>query len=237
METAYIDLNLESEWQHPDNSGWLNVFNHWAWSGMFRVTWAVSAATYGARFRAFCERRLNLQLGDVLVKQVVPSDSGARSLAGSGLNPHEEDQLNELGALDDDTMTVYRLELHVTHPIAKEGEDPLMQFGFGYAVVKGSQLFMYRVQDHLRGMGLGRSGLVALVKKRSEDLIEKRSEELAKGRDAAPVDKRDAALGVGLLTVESLLTKLDKLGEHTDRAKLADFRAMVVSVNEEWIDT
>ena len=60
MESVYVALNLDTDWRHPDNSGWLNVFNHWAWSGMFRVTWAVSAATYGGRFRAFCEQRLNL---------------------------------------------------------------------------------------------------------------------------------------------------------------------------------
>jgi hypothetical protein len=212
MESAYLDLNLETEWQHPDNSGWLNVFNHWAWSGMFRVTWAVSAATYGGRFRGFCERRLNLGLGFVQAEQVLPAKDGARSLDGSGLNRHEQRQVSQLGALADHDVTVYRLELHVRHPIAEDKADTLMQFGFGYAVLKGKDLVMYRVQDHLRGMGLGRKGLVALVNRRS------------------------APLGTDRLTVEALLTLLGDFGEHTDRAKLADFRAMVVSVNEEWDD-
>jgi hypothetical protein len=212
MESAYLDLNLETEWQHPDNSGWLNVFNHWAWSGMFRVTWAVSAATYGGRFRAFCERRLNLGFGVVHVEQVLPK-AGGRSLEGSGLNRHEQRHVTQLGAVDDRDTTVYRLELQVRHPIADDDVAPLVQFGFGYAVVKGNDLVMYRVQDHLRGMGLGRSGLVALVKRR-----------------AAP-------LGLARLRVEDLLVFLAGFREHTDRAKLADFRAMVVSVNEEWDDT
>jgi hypothetical protein len=212
MESAYLDLNLETDWQHPDNSGWLNVFHHWAWSGMFRVTWAVSAATYGGRFRAFCERRLNLKLGEVNVTQVLPNEAGDRSFAGSGLNSHEQRQIEKLGALTDHVMTVHRLELHVRHPIAEAGAKPLIQFGFGYALLKGDDLVMYRVQDHLRGMGLGRKGLVALV------------------------EARKAPIGLELLDVERLLGFLKDFLEHTDRAKLADFRAMVVSVNEEWDD-
>ena len=52
----------------------------------------------------------------------------------------------------------------------------------------------------------------------------------------ALVNRRSAPLGPDRLTVEALLTLLGDFGEHTDRAKLADFRAMVVSVNEEWDD-
>ncbi len=211
MEIAYLDLNLETEWQHPDNSGWLNVFNHWAWSGMFRVTWAVSAATYGGRFRAFCERRLKLALGVVHVKQVLPKKGSHRDFEKHRLNPHEQSQVDKLGELIAGDLTVYRLELHVQHPIDATG-DPLMQFGFGYAVLHGTDLVMYRVQDHLRGMGLGREGLVALVK------------------------EIKVVLGLEGLAVDSALRRLADIGEQTDRAKLADFRAMVVSVNEEWDD-
>jgi hypothetical protein len=65
MENAYVDLQLEEEYDHPDNRGWLNFFRHWSWAPMFRVTWAVSASGYGARFQSFCERHLELQLGGV----------------------------------------------------------------------------------------------------------------------------------------------------------------------------
>ncbi len=162
MESSYIALNLETDWQHPDNSGWLNVFNHWAWSGMFRATWAVSAATYGGRFRAFCEQRLNLTLGDVRAKALpsgTPSDS---TFAAAGLNAHEQHQIADPYVRGDngDDLTVYRLELLVRHPLVDETQPPLMTFGFGYAVMRGDELVMYRVQDHLRGMGLGRRGLV-----------------------------------------------------------------------------
>jgi hypothetical protein len=69
---------------------------------------------------------------------------------------------------------------------------------------------MYRVQDHLRGMGLGRRGLVSLVAQRN-------------GR----------RLVLGPADFDALLEFFARFKEQTDRAKLADFRAMVGSVNEE----
>jgi hypothetical protein len=76
--------------------------------------------------------------------------------------------------------------------------------------MRGDELVMYRVQDHLRGMGLGRRGLVALVAENS-------GRKLVLGADDG----------------EGLLGFFARFNEQTDRAKLADFRAMVVSVNEE----
>ncbi|HEY3516776.1 MAG TPA: hypothetical protein VGL98_06975, partial [Gammaproteobacteria bacterium] len=208
MESAYVALSLETDWQHPDNSGWLNVFNHWAWSGMFRVTWAVSAATYGGRFRAFCEQRLHLTLGDVQVKKVPSSPPTQAELAAGGLNEHEQHQVLDPDVGGGKRVAVYRLELSVRHPLKRE--PALMTFGFGYAVMRGDELVMYRVQDHLRGMGLGRRGLVALV---------------AENEGRKLVLRPDDG--------ERLLGFFARFNEQTDRAKLADFRAMVVSVNEE----
>lgn len=216
MESVYVDLHLDTEWQHPDNSGWLNVFNHWAWSGMFRVTWAVAAATYGNRFRAFCEQRLNLKLGVVEAAEV-KGPPGEAAFEQSGLNAHEQRQIEALHAFVKTLappltgeLTVYRLELHVRHPIVDARHKPLRTFGFGYAVLRGDDLVLYRVQDHLRGMGLGREGLAALVE--------------ARGR------KR---LVTGAVSDEQLLEFFEPFKEQTDRRKLADFRAMVASVNEE----
>jgi hypothetical protein len=67
MEDVYHDLHLEQEYSHPDNRGWINLFKHWSWSRMFRVTWTVSAANSGARFQSFCDRVLNLRVGEIKV--------------------------------------------------------------------------------------------------------------------------------------------------------------------------
>jgi hypothetical protein len=59
-------------------------------------------------------------------------------------------------------------------------------------------------------MGLGRKGLEELVK------------------------TRRAKLGLTGLTVDHVRDFLSKFHEQTGPGQLADFRAMVVSVNEEW---
>ena len=65
MENVYLDLDLERELDHPDNRGWINLFRHWTWAGMFRVTWSIVAATFGARFQSFCKRHLDCRVQDI----------------------------------------------------------------------------------------------------------------------------------------------------------------------------
>ena len=213
METVYIDLELETDWDHPDNSGWVNLFNHWAWSGMFRVTWAVSAATYGRRFRTFCERRLNLDLGNVVVDAAIDTTMAAAKtqLDNSGLNLHERQMVADLPLPADTQISIHRLELRVRNPIRPESKE-LIKFGFGFAVVVGAELAMYRVQDHLRGLGLGRKGLQALVQARH-----------------TPLDIRN-------YPKQAIQEFLAHFNENADLGKIADFRAMVLSVNEEWTE-
>ena len=63
MESVYLDLKLEEEYDHPDNRGWMNFFKHWSWAPIFRVAYTISASNYGARFQSFCERQLDLKIG------------------------------------------------------------------------------------------------------------------------------------------------------------------------------
>jgi hypothetical protein len=72
FEAVYVDLHLEQEFDHPDNRGWMNFFRHWSSAPMFRVTWAIGAGNYGARFRSFCARHLNLTLGRCDLKILKP---------------------------------------------------------------------------------------------------------------------------------------------------------------------
>jgi hypothetical protein len=154
---------------------------------------------------------LNLTLGEVEAKEVLSGAPTKSALAAAGLNGHEQHQIADAYVSGGEDVVVYRLELLVRHPIKKD--PPLMTFGVGYAVMRGDELVMYRVQDHLRGMGLGRRGLVALVDTRGGRVLE-----------------------LGSRDVEGLLGFFARFNEQTDRAKLADFRAMVVSVNEEKAD-
>ncbi|HLH44394.1 MAG TPA: patatin-like phospholipase family protein [Bryobacteraceae bacterium] len=60
MENVYLDLNLETQWEHPDNEGWRVLFTRWAQSPIVQQAYRLSGDTYGSRFRRFCEARLKL---------------------------------------------------------------------------------------------------------------------------------------------------------------------------------
>jgi hypothetical protein len=64
MENAYLDLNLEAKWEHPDNEGWRVLFTRWAKADVVREAYRVSGDTYGSRFRYFCETHLELPKGN-----------------------------------------------------------------------------------------------------------------------------------------------------------------------------
>jgi hypothetical protein len=63
MENVYLDLNLETKWEHPDNQGWQVLFKRWTKADFVREAYRVSGDTYGSRFRYFCETQLELPRG------------------------------------------------------------------------------------------------------------------------------------------------------------------------------
>lgn len=201
MENVYVDLRLEEEHTHPDNRGWMNLFRHWSWSGMFRVTWAICVATYGARFQQFCRRHLSLESGTLRLAQSihVGADNWENSInflelehvrriivGHYGLEKTDngestEDPADVLAALDKEQLAalanawignsgrgklvVQPLEMHVSDPFGIQ-ED--FVFPVGFALLHKPEhkmphgLVYYRIQDHLRRMGLGRKGLSKL---------------------------------------------------------------------------
>jgi len=70
MEDAYSLLELERNYQHPDAHGWMNLFRHWSWNPAFRLVYAITACTFGSRFQAFCERHMDLKVGEIEVVEV-----------------------------------------------------------------------------------------------------------------------------------------------------------------------
>jgi hypothetical protein len=60
MENVFLDLQLDNTWDHPDNSGWADMFKRWSASATFQSVWTESKMIYGIRFRLFCQRFLGL---------------------------------------------------------------------------------------------------------------------------------------------------------------------------------
>lgn len=173
MEDCYLDLALDSEYDHPDNRGWMNLFKHWSWSGMMRATWSVTAATFGARFQVFCKRRLGLEVGSLVVQEErlerTRVDETLRSLAADGrLNSLERGLVAELAERNPDVDRLLLLRLAVRDPAGEATRDDVadFRFTFGFALVRDAGLLYFRIQDHLRKMGLARRSLRHLVRER-----------------------------------------------------------------------
>lgn len=60
MENIYLDLDLEANADHPHCAGWIQIFQSWAETDLFRRAWDRYAWTYGRNFRRFCYRRFGL---------------------------------------------------------------------------------------------------------------------------------------------------------------------------------
>ncbi len=150
MEDAYVDLNLDQDWDHPDNRGWMNLFKHWSWSGMFRLAWAVGRSTYGARFQSFCEYHLELGGDPVEPRAMTMADALRQS---SGFNWHERDDL--LPTLPAD-LRIHQLNLTVS------GVQPKVVLTVGFVAERDGVLQDIRIQDHLRRMGLGSMAIARL---------------------------------------------------------------------------
>jgi Patatin-like phospholipase len=173
MENVFLDLNLDLEHEHPDNQGWMNLFQCWSESGMFRVTWAIASSIYGARFRDFCRRRLHLDRGVVEKGDSIPIEVGdndrvrfvdtLRARTDGVFGPAEALALKELvqaKQLLKKSMVIYPLVLSVKEP----GGKGAVSGGIGFAVVDDSNQLIYLwIQEHLRSTGLARESLACLI--------------------------------------------------------------------------
>lgn len=169
MESVYVDLRLEENHDHPDNRGWMNFFRHWSWAGMFRVTWAITASTYGARFQNFCKRRLDLDIGEIGVGKPTAFAAGVaeqvaeleRLESALVLNFYEKTLIEQIVRMDGDGPERYLYPLEITVSIPELPDR--ISFPFGFAWVRNGALRFFRIQDHLRSMGLGRRALEAFI--------------------------------------------------------------------------
>ncbi len=162
MENVYLELELETQCDHPDNRGWMNLFRHWAWCNMFRVTWAMSAATYGIRFQSFCKRHLGLALGDVEVQDIRESGTvGALNFLEENLVSQLVEQHKDLRR---DELQVDRVDVVVSNPQdARKSIRLPVGLAVTIATATGIELVFFRIQDHLRRMGLARAALRKLI--------------------------------------------------------------------------
>ena len=58
MEDVYLDLDLddESQYEHPNNAGWVTLFKRWKAGPTFTEVWNAVGGTYGSPFQRFYQR-------------------------------------------------------------------------------------------------------------------------------------------------------------------------------------
>lgn len=167
MENVYLDSDLESNESSPDLRGWMNLFRHWTWSYMFRVTWALTSPTYGARFQIFCERVFRL-------RPFAPKAGGDRGSAAIALRliegPEAAKMLNPVERrivelIENTAPGRLRLYVQALEPAPPIERVPTRSIPTGLALCDGDALVYLRIQDHLRQTGLGGALLDMLVER------------------------------------------------------------------------
>jgi hypothetical protein len=186
MEDVFLDFDLDQYNDHIDNRGWMNLFQHWAWSGMLCATWAMTGSMFDPRFQRFCRSYLDLRPGVPGVPTAaavqLPSGGAWRAMDAeamkaakanwqevAGLNFWEVELVGKfLRATGYGQLRLYPIVVTVKSPRRSDG-NPLM-FNVGYLIgdlirANGGPRFSLnymRIQNHLRKMGLARDSLEAL---------------------------------------------------------------------------
>ena len=126
---------------------------------MFRATYSITAATLNERFQRFCQRRLQLDLGAV---ELVFARIGERSLAELNFVERRliSEELAKTRQAEVAQLELVRFDLVIAHP--GEAKSALLRFHFGFALLAGTRLLGFRIQDHLRRMGLARRAMTRL---------------------------------------------------------------------------
>lgn len=243
MEGVYHDLGLEHAWDHPDNRGWLNAFRHWSWSPMFRIAWIVGAPTFGARFVAFCQQRLELPRLDN------DAEDRQRVLRVVDLSPAEGvgwqaqcDQLLAKGAIN-----------HVEHsillsdPMLKGKGAPTQLFALrlkwsavlagtdaripdttlGVAALADGRLRLLRIQDHVRRLGLASEFMRLLINRREVETVDIRGGYYGLGGVCR--NRRALQIQHWLESVLALALKRQRARNDAARARRAAHRARMAA--------
>ncbi|HEY6508581.1 MAG TPA: patatin-like phospholipase family protein [Vicinamibacterales bacterium] len=189
MEDVFLEFDLDQYHDHIDNRGWMNLFQHWAWSGMVCATWAITGSTFDPRFQRFCRIRLDLRPGRPGLVGLEDALTLPTGDVWRGKTPEERvAQMGEWQRLA--RLNFWEVELLAKYLLATKHPFPLklypvlvtvesprrsdgnpLQFNVGYIigdVVRADgrgpvySLHFMRIQNHLRKMGLAREALKAL---------------------------------------------------------------------------
>jgi GNAT superfamily N-acetyltransferase len=172
MEDVWFASYLETHWNDPNNLGWMNTFQRWAYTPSFRLWWPILKPMYGRKFRRFMEERLSLADEDYPPTDPEVINRGENPPAGVAQiywkRMHEQDPEHGKG------KTVYSYDLKLTLQ-SQHGKDTCyeVQAGLAFLDLSDKTLARWNVEDFfvppsLWGAGLGAkflNELLAILKK------------------------------------------------------------------------
>jgi hypothetical protein len=182
MEDVYLEFKLDEQYDHIDNRGWMNLFQHWTWSGMLVATWAITGSTYDPRFQRFCLRRLDLRTGRPYVAsqttielprpanwQATDAHKRAELTLSmqdyTGLNFWEATLVDRFLMASGSARPLQLVPVRVVVESPRRSDGNALDFNVGYLIAEidwDGRLFTLhhiRIQNHLRKMGLARAAL------------------------------------------------------------------------------
>ena len=167
MEDAWLACHLETHWNHPNNLGWMNAFQRWAYTPSFRLWWPILKPMYGRKFRRFMEERLSLADEDYPPTTATVTNQGKNLPSGVAQiywkRMHQQNPEHGTG------KTVYSYDLKLTQQ-SEEGQDIpyYVQAGLAFLDLSEKTLARWNVEDFfvppsLWGAGLGAKFLNELL--------------------------------------------------------------------------
>ena len=159
MEDVWVASYLETHWNDPNNLGWMNTFQRWAYTPSFRLWWPILKPMYGRKFRRFMEERLSLADEDYPPTDPKVTNQGHKLPPGVAQTywkrMHEQDPEHGTG------NTVYSYDLDLTLQGQPGGDvHYLIQAGLAFLDLSGKPLARWNVEDFfvppsLWGAGVG----------------------------------------------------------------------------------
>jgi len=159
MEDAWLACHLETHWNHPNNLGWMNAFQRWAYTPSFRLWWPILKPMYGSKFRRFMEERLSLADEDyppttaTVTNQGKNLPDGVAQIYWKRMHEHDPEHGKD--------KTVYSYDLKLTLQ-SQDGKNACYDFqaGLAFLDLSGKTLARWNVEDFfvppsLWGAGLG----------------------------------------------------------------------------------
>jgi GNAT superfamily N-acetyltransferase len=182
MEDAWLICHLETHWNHPNNLGWMNAFQRWAYTPSFRLWWPILKPMYGSKFRRFMEEHLDLADEDYPPTTDKVNDRGHS--VPDGVAQIYWKRMYEQDPEHGKDKTVYSYDLKLTlQSQASEDHPYYVQAGLAFVDLRDPKIARWSAKEFFVPPGLWGSGI-------GEKFLKKLLEELRAPRCEVTVERQ-----------------------------------------------